>query len=173
MRKHVWVARGDGEPAWAVGGSYLAVRIIRMFVEFWDRTPLAEQEAIIGRHKESGAPLGGRRETEVPEFDDDPDGDRTPLDAHIRLANPRTKATADGLLLRRGFSFSRGFDGAGRLDQGLAFASFQRRLQQFLDVQARLTGEPLEEYIEPQGGGFYFALPGIRPGRFLGQELLT
>jgi deferrochelatase/peroxidase EfeB len=62
---------------------------------------------------------------------------------------------------------------AGRLDQGLAFASFQRRLQQFLNVQARLTGEPLEEYIEPQGGGFFFALPGIRPGRFLGQELLT
>jgi deferrochelatase/peroxidase EfeB len=88
MKRHVWVAPGDGEPDWAVGGSYLAVRIIRMFVEFWDRTPLAEQEAIIGRHKESGAP-DGRRETDVPD------------------------------------------------------------------------------------GGFFFALAGIRPGRFLGQELAT
>ena len=31
-------------------------------------------------------------------------------------------------MLRRGFSYSRGFDAAGRLDQGLAFVSFQRSL---------------------------------------------
>ena len=44
---------------------------------------------------------------------------------------------------------------------GLAVVSFQRRLQQFLEVQARLAGEPLEEHIEPQGGDFYLALPGV------------
>ncbi len=163
MRRHVFVGPDDDEPAWAVGGSYVAVRAIRMFVEFWDRTPLAEQEAIIGRHKESGAPLGGKRETEIPDFADDADGVITPLDAHIRLANPRTKATDDNLILRRGFSFSRGFDDAGRLDQGLAFVSFQRSLERgFIAVQQRLDGEPLEEYIQPQGGGFFFALPGVR-----------
>ena len=174
MRRYVWVGADDGEPAWAVGGSYHVVRLIRMLVEHWDRTSLSEQEAIIGRHKRTGAPLGRCREEDVPVFDDDPDGRRTPLDAHIRLANPRTREAADNLVLRRGFSYSAGFDGAGQLDQGLAFVCFQRDLERgFLAVQARLDGEPLEEYVLPVGGGFFFALPGTsHPDRFLGAELL-
>jgi deferrochelatase/peroxidase EfeB len=161
MDRYVWVQSGDDEPAWTAGGSYHVVRVIRMLVEFWDRTRLSEQEALIGRRKDTGAPLDGEVESDVPDYDADPDGDITPLDAHIRLANPRTRATEDDLLFRTGLSYSRGFDGSGQLDQGLAFVSFQRRLAQFLNTQARLAGEPLEEYIRPEGGGFYFALPGV------------
>lgn len=174
MDRHVWVAADDGEPEWAVGGSYQAVRIIRMFVEFWDRTQLVEQEALIGRTKVSGAPLGLSGEFTDPDYPSDPHGKRIPLDAHIRLANPRTPETDENLLLRRGFNYSRGFDGAGRLDQGLAFIAYQRSLDKgFLAVQARLTGEPLEEYILPVGGGFFFILPGVTGSdRFLGDKLV-
>ena len=161
MDRYVWVQPGDDEPDWAVGGSYHVVRVIRMLVEFWDRTRLSEQEALIGRRKADGAPLDGEVETDVPDYAADPDGDITPLDAHIRLANPRTPAAEDDLIFRAGLSYSRGFDGSGQLDQGLAFVSYQRRLAQFLSIQARLAGEPLEEYIRPEGGGFYFALPGV------------
>jgi deferrochelatase/peroxidase EfeB len=174
MDRYVWVQPDDDEPAWTVGGTYHVVRVIRMLVEFWDRTRLSEQEAIIGRCKESGAPLGGEIETAVPDFSGDADGEVTPLDAHIRLANPRTAETEDDLIFRSGLSFSRGFDGDGQLDQGLAFVSFQRRLSQFLNTQARLAGEPLEEYIVPEGGGFYFALPGVPDdGGFLGAQLFA
>jgi deferrochelatase/peroxidase EfeB len=174
MDRHVWVGPDDGEPEWAVGGSYQAVRIIRMFVEFWDRTQLAEQEAIIGRRKVSGAPLGMTDEFADPDYPKDPNGKRIKLDAHIRLANPRTAETEQNRILRRGFSYSRGFDGAGRLDQGLAFIAYQRSLQKgFLAVQNRLKGEPLEEYILPVGGGFFFVLPGVTgPDRFLGDQLV-
>lgn len=174
MDRHVWVGPDDGEPDWAVGGSYQAVRIIRMLVEFWDRTQLAEQETIIGRRKVSGAPLGMTGEFDDPNFAEDPDGDRIRLDAHIRLANPRTTETEENRILRRGFSYSRGFDGAGRLDQGLAFVAYQRSLQKgFLTVQSRLKGEPLEEYILPVGGGFFFTLPGVTgDDRFLGDQLV-
>jgi len=174
MDRYVWVQPDDDEPAWAVGGTYHVVRVIRMLVEFWDRTRLSEQESIIGRRKASGAPLGGEIETDVPDYSADADGEVTPLDAHIRLANPRTAGTEGDLILRSGLSFSRGFDGDGQLDQGLAFVSFQRRLPQFLNTQARLAGEPLEEYIVPEGGGFYFALPGVADdGEFLGAQLFA
>jgi deferrochelatase/peroxidase EfeB len=174
MDRYVWVQLGDDEPAWAVGGAYHVVRVIRMLVEFWDRTRLSEQEAIIGRRKDTGAPFTGSVETDEPDYAGDPGGDVTPLDAHIRLANPRTPDTEDDLILRAGLNFSRGFDAAGQLDQGLAFVSYQRRLAQFLNTQARLAGEPLEEYIRPEGGGFYFALPGVeREGDILGGSLLA
>ena len=172
MRRLVWTS--SGEPAWTAGGTYQAVRVIRMLVERWDRASLTEQENLIGRHKGSGAPLSGSSESEAPVFADDPDGERTPLDAHIRLANPRDRRTAGKELLRRGFSYSRGMDGAGMLDQGLAFISYQSRLAHFLETNDRLKGEPLEEYLRPEGGGFFFVLPGVtRDGDHLGRSLLT
>jgi deferrochelatase/peroxidase EfeB len=173
MDRFVWVQSSDGEPVWAAGGSYHVVRVIRMFVEFWDRTRLAEQEALIGRRKVDGAPLDGQHETDIPDYAADPKGEITPLDAHIRLANPRTPQTDNDLIFRKGISFSRGFDGSGRLDQGLAFVSYQRTMGQFLRTQARLAGEPLEEYIQPQGGGFFYALPGAPEGTWLGQPLFA
>jgi deferrochelatase/peroxidase EfeB len=175
MDELVWVQQGDAEPAWAVGGTYQVVRIIRNRVEFWDRTALKTQELIIGRSKESGAPLDGTRETDLPQFGNDPDGTFTPLTAHIRLANPRTAETASSLILRRGFNYSLGFTPNGQLDQGLLFVCFQRDLAKgFVTVQNRLNGEALEEYITPIGGGFYFVLPGVtRNDGWLGEGLLS
>ncbi|ABD87513.1 iron uptake transporter deferrochelatase/peroxidase subunit [Rhodopseudomonas palustris] len=174
MNAYVWVQPDAGEPAWSVGGSYQVVRLVRNFVERWDRTPLSEQEAIFGRARNSGAPLGKADEFDEPGYPADPNGEKIPLTSHIRLANPRTpEATAR--LIRRGFNYSNGVSKSGQLDMGLLFVSFQSDLAQgFIATQNRLNGEPLEEYIKPFGGGYYFVLPGVAaPGGHLGQGLFA
>lgn len=47
MDKVVWVTADQDEPTSTVGGSYQAARIIQFHVEFWDRTPLKEQQTIL------------------------------------------------------------------------------------------------------------------------------
>lgn len=174
MKSVVWVTPDQQEPAWAVGGSYQAVRIIQFRVEFWDRTPLKEQQTIFGRDKQSGAPLGMQHEHDVPDYARDPDGEVIALDSHIRLANPRTPETEVNLMMRRGYSYSLGVTNSGQLDMGLLFVCYQHDLEKgFLTVQKRLNGEALEEYIKPIGGGYFFALPGVKDTqRYLAQPLL-
>ncbi|WP_330986041.1 MULTISPECIES: iron uptake transporter deferrochelatase/peroxidase subunit [Enterobacterales] len=174
MDNIVWVTEGQGEPAWSVGGSYQAVRIIQFHVEFWDRTPLKEQQTIFGRDKHSGAPLGMKHEHDVPDYAKDPNGDVIALDSHIRLANPRTPETESSLMMRRGYSYSLGVTNSGQLEMGLLFVCYQHDLEKgFLTVQKRLNGEALEEYIKPIGGGYFFVLPGVKdPKGYLAQSLL-
>ncbi len=177
MDRVVWTSASD-EPAWSHGGSYQAVRIIRNFVERWDRTPLREQEIIFGRAKNSGAPLDGgpgATEQDVPDYAADPEGQKTAPDSHIRLANDRSRQSDRHLILRRPFNYARGALRNGQLDQGLLFIAWQADLQQgFIAVQNKLNGEPLEEYIKPIGGGYFFAPPGVAgPGDYLGASLIT
>ena len=161
------------EPAWAKNGSYQAVRLIRHLVEFWDRTPLQEQQTIFGREKYSGAPLGMKQENDTPNYASDPEGKVVPKDSHMRLANPRTEEFKKHLLFRRPFNYSRGLSKAGQLDVGLIFICYQANLDDgFIFVQKLLDFEPLEEYIKPVGGGYFFVLPGFEKGGYLGQSLL-
>ncbi|MGW3242692.1 iron uptake transporter deferrochelatase/peroxidase subunit [Streptomyces sp. NPDC001070] len=152
--KHVWVSGKDG-PAWMAGGSYLVARRIRMHIETWDRTSLREQEQIFGRTKGEGAPIGKQREHDAPDF-------KAMLpDAHVRLAHPDNSGVT---ILRRGYSFTDGTDGLGRLDAGLFFIAYQRDVRDgFIPLQTRLAKlDSLNEYIQHVGSAVYAVPPGVR-----------
>jgi deferrochelatase/peroxidase EfeB len=174
-RRLLWVGPGRGDQAWTAGGTYHVIRVIRMFTESWDELAVGDQERIVGRRRDNGAPLGGRSETDLPDYAADPHGRVVPLRAHIRLANPRTRRTETSRILRRSYNYDRGIDGQGRLDMGLVFNCYQRDIRrQFETVQKRLLNEPMAGFISPIGGGYFFTLPGVRDAAdWYGRGLLS
>ncbi|MGW4107627.1 iron uptake transporter deferrochelatase/peroxidase subunit [Streptomyces sp. NPDC004976] len=154
LEKFVWVREKDG-PGWMTGGSYLVARRIRMHIETWDRTSLREQEDIFGRDKGEGAPVGRAKEH------DEPFLKAMKPDSHVRLAHPETNAGAT--ILRRGYSFTDGTDGLGRLDAGLFFLAYQRDPRTgFIPVQRSLAADALNEYIQHVGSALFAVPPGVR-----------
>lgn len=170
----VWIGADSGQPDWAVGGTFIVVRMIRMLIEFWDRVSVNEQDTIIGRRRDSGAPLGGIKEMDIPDYAKDPNGLVIPLAAHIRLANPRTEETDKSRILRRGYNYVLGASPNGNQDVGLIFACYQANIQQQFEAsQERLDGEPMTDYIQAFGGQYFIGLPGVTGGGFLGEGLMA
>jgi len=168
---HVWVG-GKDDPAWMRGGSYLVTRRIRMMLEIWDRSTLADQELTIGRNKQEGAPLGGTKEHDTVDLTAKQDGAPViPVDAHIRLAAPDQN---DGVrLLRRGFSFTDGIDPVtNQRDAGLFFIAYQRDPRTgFIPVQQNLAADALNEYIRHDSTGTFACPPGVGATGFVGETL--
>jgi deferrochelatase/peroxidase EfeB len=167
LRQHVWVdAAADGAPAWMGGGTYLVARRIAMQIETWDRTSLNEQESIIGRSKLKGAPLGRPRERDPVRVA------ALPPDSHVALVHP--DANSGVRLLRRGYSFTDGSTGLGRLDAGLFFVAFCRDPRtQYVPMQAAIArNDALSEYLLHTGSGLWAVPPGTVEGGYWAQSLL-
>ncbi|MET7474756.1 iron uptake transporter deferrochelatase/peroxidase subunit [Streptomyces sp. NPDC005648] len=158
LKKYVWVDGKDvtGTSDWMTGGSYLVARRIRMHIETWDRTSLQEQEDVFGRDKGEGAPVGKAKEH------DEPFLKAMKPDAHVRLAHPDSN---NGItILRRGYSFTDGTDGLGRLDAGLFFLAYMRDVRKgFIPLQRKLSAQDaLNEYIQHVGSAVFAVPPGVR-----------
>jgi deferrochelatase/peroxidase EfeB len=156
------------------GGSYMVVRRIAMLLGRWDAVGLAQQEQTFGRHKLSGAPLGGVHEHDAVNLRATHDGRPViPRDAHLRLASPSYN---DGeRILRRGYSYADGVDrGAGAAAGGLLFICYQRDpRRQFIPIQRRLAAsDALNAHIQHVGSAIFACPPGAQPGGYVGQTLL-
>ena len=121
-----------------------------MTIEVWDRQPLGDQEAFIGRTKGPGAPLSGGGEFSEPDFEMPGSNDLPVIqpDAHIRLVHPTQHGGVR--MLRRGYNFVDGSDPLGGLNAGLFFIAFVRDPRtHFIPIQkAMAEGDALMEYLK-------------------------
>ncbi len=176
VEEHVWVGSGDDANAdWLAGGSYLVARRFNMTIEVWDRQPLGDQEAFVGRTKDSGAPLSGGSEHSEPDFDM-PGSEDLPViapDAHVRLVHPDSNGGAR--MLRRGYNFVDGSNTLGGLDAGLFFLAFVRNPDtHFIPIQNKMAkSDALMEYLKVNGSALFAVPPGVAEGEYVGQALFA
>jgi deferrochelatase/peroxidase EfeB len=173
LDREVWV--GDGDVDWMRGGSYLVARRIRMLLEPWDRTPKQRQDEIIGRERQTGAPLGGRQEHDPVDLSRRGEDGRLviPADAHIRVAAPSVNHGVR--ILRRGYSFDDGLDLNGHVDAGLFFICFQQDpRRQFIPIQQRLAAhDALNGFIQHRASAVFACPGGVGETGWVGEQLFA
>jgi deferrochelatase/peroxidase EfeB len=148
LNRFVYVHTHDGEPASAENGTYLVWRKIRENLPLWEVFSETEQEKMIGRKKETGAPLSrvtighGGMTPVYPNHTDVRDG---PLTAHIRKVQPRRAgedlfkiADLDRRFLRRNYPYFEGLETTGRISCGLLFLAFMRDLRKQFEWSAQM-----------------------------------
>lgn len=176
VKRWVWIDASDPSGDRFAGGSYLVARRINMHIETWDRSSLREQEALIGRDKGAGAPLSGGTEfspINLRRVGDD-DQPLVPVTSHVAVAHPDNNKGVR--LLRRGYNFTDGTDGLGRLNAGLFFLAYVRDPgTQYVPMQTRMAAnDALSEYLQHTGSGIYLVPPGVRgPGESIGDSLFV
>lgn len=166
----VWIDEG---PSWLAGGTVLVLRRIRMRLDEWDILDRATQETVMGRRVDTGAPLGGERESDPVPFDA-VDANGLPViaqDAHIRVAHA---ATTKEMILRRPYSYDNGMRG-GTNDMGLLFAAYMRDPEVgFIPMQRRISAsDAFNRWNTTVGSSVYLLPSGVTGDGYLAEGLFT
>jgi deferrochelatase/peroxidase EfeB len=184
INQFVWA--GSEGPAWMNGGTYMVARLIRISLEHWDTMTLQTQESVMGRHKVSGAPLGGVHETDPMDFSaKNADGtDTIPMDSHVRLSAAAMNGGAQ--ILRRSYSYNNGVSPfterwppwrqALEYDAGLLFVAYQRDPRSgFVRIFNQLAMSDALNQFTTHTGSILVAVPPAAsgPGHWIGEQLFA
>jgi deferrochelatase/peroxidase EfeB len=180
MSQYVWA--GD-DAGWMKQGSYVVARPIRIALEHWDRMKLGFQEQVMGRHKDTGAPLGSKLEKDGLNLDaNDADGNPLiPENSHVRLGAP---AVNDGAqILRRSYSYDNGLSFTAErwppwrqgmeFDAGLLFLCYQKDPRTgFIKIFDNMSKfDMMNQFVTHVGSGIFACPPGAKEGGYIGQPL--
>ncbi|MGX1810145.1 Dyp-type peroxidase [Nocardia sp. NPDC055321] len=158
---------------WLAGGTSMVLRRIAMNLDSWDEMDAEARAITLGRRDSDGAPLGGTKESDDPDFEavDEFGITLIPPSSHIARAHHTTERER---FLRRGFNYD-DTPAPGQLsNSGLLFTAFQRDIgAQYLPVQQRLADfDALNRWTTPVGSAVFAIPPGVpEPGGYLGQTL--
>ncbi len=165
----VW--REGASPAWLAGGTSYVIRRIAMNLDTWDELDRGSREQSVGRRLDSGAPLTGSHEFDVPDL-----AARTPsgLPVISPIAHVARARSSDGApqIFRRGYNFD--VTAQQGTDAGLIFGSLQADpVRQFVPIQRRLAEvDMMNIWTTPVGSAVFAVPPGCVPGGFIGDTLL-
>lgn len=158
---------------WMAGGTSMVLRRIAMNLDSWDELDADGRAITLGRRDSDGAPMGGTKETDDPDFTAVDEFGITviPPSSHIARAHHSTERER---FLRRGYNYDDAPAPGQVSNSGLLFAAFQRDIDtQYLPVQARLAEfDALNRWTTPVGSAVFAIPPGVpAPGGYLGQQL--
>ena len=168
--KVVWM---QDAPDWAVGGTQLVLRRIEMNLNTWDLLGRDAKEEVIGRHLDTGAPLGKENEFDFLDFSaKKPNG----LEVIAPFAHVRRASAADAgeRIFRRPFNYQVAKPN-GELQSGLLFAAYCADIsKQYLPIQRRLEEfDLLNKWTTPVGSAVFAIAGGFEPGQILAESLFS
>lgn len=165
----VWINEG---PQWIRGGTILVLRRIAMQLNTWDKLGRTDKEQVIGRHLDSGAPLGSKNETDPLDLSavDERGLKVIPNFAHVRRASPTNPKER---FFRRPFNYEVGTAADGTPDVGLLWTAYQKNVnEQYLPVQKRLDEfDLLSKWTSPIGSSVWGIARGVKKGNVLAEDL--
>ncbi|MFE6778501.1 Dyp-type peroxidase [Streptomyces sp. NPDC057702] len=161
QRRDLWLAG----PAGVAGGTLAVVRRMELDLPRFAALTVAEQEAVFGRRRASGAPLSGGTPAAGPRLGaKTPDGRYlVPANAHARRAHATVVGV--GLMLRRSYS-------TDQPAPGLLFISFQNDLRTFTATLTHMdTSDALLPFTTTTASASFLILPGFDHQHPLGSRL--
>ena len=165
----VWINEG---PQWIRGGTILVLRRIAMQLNTWDKLGRTDKEQVIGRHLDTGAPLGSKNETDPLDLGavDERGLKVIPNFAHVRRASPTNPKER---FFRRPFNYEVGTAADGTPDVGLLWTAYQKNInEQYLPVQKRLDEfDLLSKWTSPIGSSVWGIAHGVKKGNVLAEDL--
>jgi dye decolorizing peroxidase len=161
QQRDLWLAA----PAPVAGGTIAVLRRMELDLSRFAALPVAAQEAVFGRRRDTGTPLSGGTIASDPDLGaKTPDGRYLiPADAHLRKAHSTVAGV--GLMLRRSY-------GIDEPAPGLLFISFQNDIRTFTNTLTRMdNGDALLPFTTTTASASFLILPGFDHQHPLGSTL--
>lgn len=171
--KDVWVS--DSNQDWFNGGSYMVYRKTYTAMEAWDNDRISDQEKLIGRRKDSGAPLSSPDGDEftIPDFDaKDADGN------YLIDPNSHVAITSDIRLgfkiFRRAYNYWDGLNTHGMQDIGFLNIAYTNDPDKFFRLRDDMGKyDALNEYYYDIDSALYAVPQSPAEGSYIGKEFFA